>query len=173
MANVHKISKIKGDNHTLLQSFDPLLTLQHDLSKTMSHFYDLFEPKQTILGHFEDLKLSPLMDFVEMKDHFRLEVEMPGLNEKDIRVTIHDNLLTIIGEKSVSKKDANKNFIDREIRYGSYERTIALPQTADWDHISASFKKGMLWVTIPKKASKKRGARDVKICCLDETKKRS
>ena len=91
------------------------------------------------------------MDLVEDKDCFKLEVEMPGLDENNIKLTLNNNLLTISGEKSISRKDQDKNYIAREITYGRYERSITLPQSADLSRITASFKKGMLWVNIPKK----------------------
>ncbi|MDP3706407.1 MAG: Hsp20/alpha crystallin family protein [Legionellaceae bacterium] len=170
MASTQKPNKTNLPINFMGNEFNPLLTLQHDLSKTMSHFYDLFEPKHFNMDHFENIKLSPCMDLVETKDHFKIEVEMPGLDEKNIKVSICDNMLSICGEKSLSKKDLSKNYIDREIRYGRYERSISLPQTADWEHVSATFKKGMLWITIPKKASKKSSSRDVKICRMDAKK---
>ena len=88
---------------------------------------------------------------------------MPGMDEKDVTVSLKDNLLTIHGEKSTSKKDERKNYIAREISYGRYERSITLPQAADGEKVSASFKKGMLWVTIPKKAGSKGNGRQIKI----------
>lgn len=88
---------------------------------------------------------------------------MPGMDEKDVTVSLKDNLLTVHGEKSISKKDERKNYIAREISYGRYERSITLPQSADGEKVSASFKKGMLWVTIPKKADSKGNGRQIKI----------
>ena len=149
---------------------DPFLSLQNDFNKTMSHVYDLLEPKRLHTEGFEDLRLLPCMDLVETKDCYKIEVEMPGLDEKDIHVSTDGNTLTIVGEKSVSRKNNSKQFIDREIQYGHYERTITLPQWADWEHISADFKKGMLWITVPKKACKKTCAREVKIAKVAEKK---
>lgn len=88
---------------------------------------------------------------------------MPGMSEEDITVTFNDNKLTIEGEKSTSTKDEKKNFVSREITYGRYERTVSLPLTADVDKATASFKKGMLWVTIPKKALGKGSSKSIKI----------
>ncbi|MDF1757761.1 MAG: Hsp20/alpha crystallin family protein [Legionellaceae bacterium] len=162
MSNSNKARKPKLD---LIEEheFNPLLTLQQDLNTTMTHFYDLFEPGHYNADHFENIKLSPAMDLVECKHEFRIEVEMPGLDESNIKVSIDNNNLTVIGEKSFSKRDRSKTFIDREIKYGRYERNISLPQTADLEKVTASFNKGMLWITIPKKDNKKCCRRDVKI----------
>ncbi|OGV35918.1 MAG: hypothetical protein A3E88_08205 [Legionellales bacterium RIFCSPHIGHO2_12_FULL_35_11] len=161
MSNSHKVIKHKPE--LTEQEFSPLLTLQQDLNKTMTHFYDLFEPNSFNVGHFENIKLSPPMDVVETKYNFKIEVEMPGLDEKNIKVTIHDNVLSIIGEKSFSKNEIDKNFIDREIKYGRYERSLTLPKTADLDHVSANFSKGILCVTLPKLTTKKCKTKDIKI----------
>ncbi|MCW8471538.1 Hsp20/alpha crystallin family protein [Fluoribacter gormanii] len=141
----------------------PFLRLQQEVNHAMSDFYDLFEPMSIDLKKFENIKLSPALDIIEDKDFFKIEAEMPGMSEEDITVTFNDNKLTIEGEKSTSTKDEKKNFVSREITYGRYERTVSLPLTADVDKSTASFKKGMLWVTIPKKALGKGSSKSIKI----------
>lgn len=141
----------------------PFLRLQQEVNHAMSDFYDLFQPMSIDLKEFEDIKLSPALDIVEDKDCFKIEAEMPGMSEDDITVTFNDNRITIEGEKSTSKKDEKKNFVSREISYGRYERSVSLPLTADVDKATASFKKGMLWVTIPKKAQSEISSKKIKI----------
>lgn len=142
---------------------NPFLTIQKEVDKALNGFYDLFESKPFNLKEFENLNIAPLMDLVEDNDSYKLEVEMPGMDEKDINVSINDNFLTIQGEKSTSKKNERKNYIAREINYGRYERSISLPQSADGEKATASFKKGMLWITIPKKPGSKGTGHQVKI----------
>lgn len=142
---------------------NPFLRLQQEVNHAMNDFYDLFEPLNVSLEKSENIKLSPALDIVEDKDCFKIEAEMPGMGEEDITVTFNDNRITIQGEKSTSKKDEKKNFISREITYGRYERTVSLPLTADVDKATASFKKGMLWVTIPKKTLSKESSKSIKI----------
>lgn len=152
MASTQKPAKrfaqhLETESHLL----NPFIHIQQEVDKVLHGFYDLFESKPYDIKHLEELSLSPAMDLVEDKDGFKLEVEMPGLDETNIRITLNNNLLTIFGEKSISKKDQDKNYIAREITYGRYERSITLPQSADLSRITASFKKGMLWINIPKK----------------------
>ncbi|WP_028388887.1 Hsp20/alpha crystallin family protein [Legionella fairfieldensis] len=142
---------------------NPFIDLHHEVSKAMNEFYHLFEPVNFHFGQFENVKLSPSMDIVEDNDNFKVEVEMPGMDEKDIKLSIDENRLTIYGEKTISKKDEKKNYLSREISYGCYERSIELPPSADIDKACASFKKGMLWVTIPKKAGSQGKARKINI----------
>ncbi len=158
----HSNRAVKTKDNHLNQEINPLLTLQQDLNKTMSHFYDLFEPANFGLEHLENLSISPSMDIVETKQCFRIEVEMPGIDEKNIKVSIDDNNLTISGEKIQSKTET-RHYIDREIRYGCYERSITLPKSADWEHVSATFDNGILCVTIPKIHGKKSCRKDVKV----------
>lgn len=147
---------IKNNKH-------PLASLQNDFERTMNTFQNLFDAPQFSEKALEELSIKPSIDVVDDKDHFKIEAELPGVGEEDIKVSISDGLLTIRGEKNVSKQDKGKNYLMREIGYGSYERTITLPDSVDLDKATASFKKGMLWVNIPKKAETVKRSRDLKI----------
>lgn len=142
---------------------NPLLSLQNELDKAMSDLGNMFEIPYSPLGNFENLAITPSVDIVDDKENFKVEAEMPGIDENDIKVSIGDGLLTIKGEKTVSSKNEGKNYLMREIGYGSYERSIPLPDSVDTDKAKASFKKGMLWVQIPKKAESVRKSRDLPI----------
>lgn len=131
---------------------NPFSLLQNELNKVVSDLYGWFEPYNFPKERFENLTLSPAIDIVDEKDHFKIEVEMPGMSEEDVNVFIDHGILTIRGEKSISKKDKGKNYMSREINYGIYERSVSLPDAVDVDQAKASFKKGMLWVYLPKKA---------------------
>lgn len=159
------MGSIKRHNHSSSneQIINPFLRLQQEVTHAMNDFYDLFEPKSSNLTHFDDLMISPAIDIVENKDNFKIEVEMPGMGEEDIQVSFNENRLTIQGEKTISKKDDKKDFVSREINYGRYERSISLPLTADVEKATASFKKGMLWIVIPKKSGSSKTARSIKI----------
>lgn len=142
---------------------NPFLSLQNELDKAMGDFYNLFNPSFSSLKNLENLAITPSIDIVDDKESFKIEAEMPGVGENDIKVSISDGLLIIKGEKTVSSKDEGKNYIMREIGYGSYERSIPLPDSVDTEKAKASFKKGMLWVHIPKKAESVKKARELEI----------
>lgn len=152
---------------------NPFTALQAELDRVMGDFYNLFETPHLPLGNFEALTISPSIDIVEDKDNFKVEAEMPGLGEDDIHIDISDGQLMIRGEKTTSKQDKGKNYLAREIGYGAYERTIALPDTADIDQAKASFKKGMLWITIPKKAEAVQHRREIKVEKASSNEKKS
>ncbi len=142
---------------------NPFLSLQSELDRAMADFYNLFAMPSISSDKFENLTITPSINLVEDKDSVKIEAEMPGLGEEDIKVSVGDGILTIKGEKTVSSKNENKNYLSREIHYGRYERNIALPDSVDVEKAKASFKKGMLWVTIPKKAEIVKKSRELKV----------
>lgn len=160
MSKIAKLKNIHPEEHTS----SPFIRLQNEVDRLFGEFSDFFSPSR-FKGweQFEQLNLAPSMDVVEDKDHFSIQLEMPGMDEKDIHLSITDNVLTISGEKSTSKKNKNKKYVSREISYGKYERSISLPSSVDVDKVKANFKKGMLWIQLPKKEETIGGARDIKI----------
>jgi HSP20 family protein len=160
MANVLKWYKPSPVQVT--QQRNPFLAIQNELDRAMNDFSGLLG-QQWDFGKFEGLRLSPRVDIVDTKDHFKVECELPGLSEEEVKVYIADGLLTIKGEKSISKQDIEKNYLMREITYGNYERSLALPENVDIEKAVASFRKGMLWIDIPKKLNVTDNVRELKI----------
>ena len=95
----------------------------------------------------------PRVEVSETGKEVRITTELPGLDEKDVEVTMTNNMLTIKGEKRVEKEEEDEegDYYHSERSYGYFDRTIALPQGIDADNANAKFKKGVLKVTIPKK----------------------
>ncbi len=93
---------------------------------------------------------SPLLDVKETKNAVKIAAEMPGIDEKDIDVSVHDGLLTISGEKKVVKEENELGYHRIERSYGCFSRDIPLPDTVEADNIAANFKNGVLTVTLPK-----------------------
>ncbi|MEE8341097.1 MAG: Hsp20/alpha crystallin family protein [Candidatus Neomarinimicrobiota bacterium] len=93
---------------------------------------------------------TPALDIDENDDAFVVVADLPGLTKKDITINIKENLLTVSGERKIDKKDENKNYFRSERRYGSFKRSFQLTDQVIADKISASFKDGVLNITIPK-----------------------
>lgn len=142
---------------------NPFQLLQNELERVVSNFYNVAGISRYSFENFENLILHPSIDIVDDKENFKVEVEMPGLGEENIKVSIRDGMLTISGEKETSRKDEGKNYSRREIAYGRYERSIPLPDSVDTNKAKASFKKGMLWINIPKKPESIKQSRELKI----------
>lgn len=143
---------------------NPFSSIQSAVNRAMDDFYNLIDsPRLSLTGEFENLIINPSINIVDDKENFKIEAEMPGMGEEDIKVLIGDGYITIKGEKKVSKKNKDKNYLVREIGYGSYERTIPLPDFVDIDKAQASFKKGMLWITIPKRTEAAQRSRELEV----------
>jgi HSP20 family protein len=79
-----------------------------------------------------------------------IKAELPGLDKKDIKLTLSDGLLTIAGERKQEKETKGKNYHRVESSYGSFQRTINLPVPVQADKIKADYKRGVLEITLPK-----------------------
>lgn len=107
--------------------------------------------------------LSPRIDVSETDDEVRVAAELPGMDEKDIEVTLENGLLTIRGHKKQEKEEKKRNYHLVECSYGEFHRAVPLPVTVDEGKTRASFKKGVLTVTVPKTAEAKSRQRKIDI----------
>lgn len=93
----------------------------------------------------------PAVDISEKECSFELTAELPGLDEKDIELKLSDGNMIIRGEKKQETEETKKDYHLSERHYGSFERIFSLPQGVDTDKIEASFAKGVLTISMPKK----------------------
>lgn len=93
----------------------------------------------------------PSVNIKEGKDDYSIEVAAPGFEKKDFKVDLNNNVLEISSEKEIKEESNNEKVMRREFRYSSFKRTFTLPETADTDKINASYKDGILSISIPKK----------------------
>jgi HSP20 family protein len=105
----------------------------------------------------------PAVDVTEDDAAYKITAELPGLEEKDVEVTLADDVLTIKGEKSVESEKKEKNYYLTERSYGSFQRSFALPDGVNRDKIAASVAKGVLTVTLPKVAPAQKKTIEVKV----------
>ena len=96
--------------------------------------------------------VTPAVDIIEKSNAFEITAELPGLDANNIELSLSDDVLTIKGEKKEEKEEKKKDYYLSERRYGSFERRMQIPEGVDADKIEATFKKGVLTVTLPKKA---------------------
>lgn len=93
---------------------------------------------------------TPAVDFVDKENAYELSAELPGMDENSIDVKFSDGTLTIKGEKRDEREEKKKNFYLAERRYGSFQRSFSIPDGVDAARIEATFKNGVLTVTLPK-----------------------
>ena len=96
--------------------------------------------------------LKPTLDLGATDNAYTVTVEIPGVDENDIKLEIVNGTLTIQGEKKQEKREEGKNFYRVERSYGSFRRVLSLPEDADQNGVTATFEKGVLTVTMPRKA---------------------
>jgi HSP20 family protein len=106
---------------------------------------------------------SPSVDISETKDNFVVKAELPGLEAKDINVSISGEVLTINGEKKAEKEEKDEHYHCVERYSGSFQRVFQLPSGVKTDQIEASFDKGVLKVNLPKVEEAKKKEIEVKV----------
>jgi len=97
----------------------------------------------------------PPMDLVEVEDHFVLRADLPGLSEGDVNIEVQDAALTISGERKAEHEQREKGWYRIERSFGSFSRSLTLPDGVDPERIEASFSDGVLEVRIPKPEERK------------------
>ena len=106
---------------------------------------------------------QPAIDLVERDNGFELTAEMPGLEEKNISVDVANGVLTVKGQKEEDKVEKKEDFHLRERRFGSFSRSVRVPETVDADKIEATFKNGVLKVTLPKKPEAQKPTKKIEV----------
>jgi HSP20 family protein len=109
------------------------------------------------------LGATPAVDIVDTDDCYKLTAELPGVDEKQVEIRFSNGTLAIEGKKDESPNDAKQDHFVSERRYGDFHRTFRVPDGVDADKIEASFKNGVLSVTLPKTAEARRKQKKVEI----------
>ena len=131
-----------------------LTSLQNEMNRLFNTFFDT--PSTGGNGNGGSLRRwIPAMDLVETDDHFVLKADLPGLDESDVNIEVEDNVLTVSGERNAEHEDNREGYVRVERAYGSFRRSLTLPDGVDAEAVSASFEKGVLQVSIPKPEQRK------------------
>ena len=153
-------------------SFFPLSTLRGDIDRAferMFHDWPRFGSlmPRDLFGDGEIFTtasaLAPRVDVSEDDDAYEITAELPGVEEKDIEITLKENLLTLHGEQKAEREEKKKDYHMTERRHGSFTRSFRLPDNVDADNIKAEFDKGVLTLTLPKSAEAKAKERKIAI----------
>ena len=122
-----------------------LLSLQEEMNRLCREVFGDLGPAQE--------SAFPAIDVAETARGFTVSVELPGVEAEAVEVAVLEGFLTVKGEKPDGAGPQDATCIRRESNHGAFHRTIALPETADGDAASASFRNGLLTVEMPKKAA--------------------
>src|ERR1700747_2448139 len=142
---------------TALTRWDPFRefsTMQDRLNRMNRLFRESYSPE----GPEEALtttSFAPPVDIYEDEHNITLKIEVPGIDEKDIDVRIESNTLTVHGERKIEKEEKEENFRRIERQYGSFTRSFTLPTSVDTGAGNGGYGRGVLKITLPKKAEAK------------------
>jgi HSP20 family protein len=106
---------------------------------------------------------TPAVDIAEHDDEYLVKVELPGVNKDEVKLTLENNILTIRGEKKQEKETKKENYHRVERNYGAFQRSFTLPVAVKSDKIDASYKDGILTVSLPKAEEAKPKQIEVKV----------
>jgi HSP20 family protein len=134
----------------------PILRRPSDWMATPSlRFFDGFFDEFGLPEMADEKQWLPKVDVSETDDHVIVKAEVPGMDKKNINITMSDGILTIQGEKKQEKEEEKENYRFVERRYGSFSRSLRVPNGVDADKIEAGYKDGVLKVVIPKSEAEK------------------
>lgn len=136
--------------------FRDMLNLRADMDRFFKSFFSSYPEERE--GFW-----APVVDIEEDKDAFIVKAEVPGIRKEDIKVTVRDNMLSIIGERKHEEETKEKTYHRIERAYGRFSRTISLPAAVDASKIKAAYKDGILTITLSKPESAKQKQIDVEV----------
>lgn len=179
--SIKDLVKTNGDNSRLSTQREEnygLPSLQQEMQQWMSQWDRLFEGffgRAYGLTPFRGNELGwgssgnawdgfvPAVNVTETDNEYRVTAELPGMDQNDVELSIHNGSLTIKGEKKKETEEKKEGFYRMERSYGTFHRTLPLPQEVDAEHVEATFKKGVLTVTLPKLPELQSGAKKIAI----------
>jgi HSP20 family protein len=139
---------------TLLTRWDPLrdlATMQNRINRFVRETYSPEGPEEALTT----TNFAPPVDIYEDEHTIAVKMEVPGIDEKDIDVHIENNTLTVHGERKIEKEEKEENFRRVERQYGSFTRSFTMPSSVDTGQVSAHYDKGILKISLAKKAEAK------------------
>jgi HSP20 family protein len=135
-----------------------IVEMQREINKMFDNFFRGERDES-----FASPSWVPAVDIAEHDDEYIVKVELPGVNKDDVKITLESNILTIRGEKKQEKETKKENLHRVERQYGAFQRSFTLPSTVKNDKIDASFRDGILHISMPKAEESKPKQIEVKV----------
>lgn len=131
---------------TRWRPFRDVLSIQDEMNRLFDDFFGRPVTKQ----EWTEGVWAPSVDVSESKDDVIIKAEIPGMSKDDVKVSVRDNVLILSGEKKQEREEKDANYHRIERSYGSFSRSFALPTSVKPDKVKASYKDGVLKITLPK-----------------------
>jgi len=135
---------MKGD---IWDPFDEMKRFRKDMDKMFDNFWGV--QRNLMKKHEAELR-APAMDIEDKKDSYEVSIELPGIDKKDITVTVEENRVEVKAEKKEEEESKKKDYYHHERSYTGFYRAFSLPGTVNPDNAKSSFKEGLLTITLPK-----------------------
>ncbi|HEX5528810.1 MAG TPA: Hsp20/alpha crystallin family protein, partial [Methylomirabilota bacterium] len=135
----------EGKAMRALTPWTGMSTMKKEMDRLLDRFWEGDFPQLPAMGDW-----VPALDVSETKDAIMVKAEVPGMDSTDIQLSLHDQTLTLKGEKKQEKEEKDERYHRVERSYGAFTRSVRLPVAVDASKVTASFKNGLLTVTLPK-----------------------
>jgi len=132
-----------------------LSTIQNEMNRLFNTFFDAPGTTQGASGGGTLRRWIPAMDLLETQEEFVLRADLPGLSDGDVNIELEDNVLTIAGERKAEHEENKEGYYRVERAWGSFSRSLTLPEGINPEAVKASFDRGVLEVRIPKPEQRK------------------
>lgn len=128
-----------------LAPWGSMTNLKQEMDRLFDRFFETRPDEFFGLGEW-----APSLDLSETKDALVAKVEVPGMDPKDIQISLQEQLLTVKGEKKLEKEEKDERYHRVERSYGAFTRAVRLPVAVDASRVAAAYKNGLLTITLPK-----------------------
>ena len=151
--------------------FEPLASARRDIDR----FFESLAPGFPRVMDFDPFRqlgsavefgygdMVPHVEVSEEEKSYEISAELPGVNEKDVSVSLQEHVLTLSGEKKSEREEEKKGYLMSERRYGSFRRSFRVPDDVDENKITAKFDKGVMSISLPKAATAKPKGRQIPV----------
>ncbi len=141
---------------------DQFRAMQRHMNETFDNFFRRFSLAPWEWSGWRG-EYSPRVNVTEKDNVVHVEAEVPGMEEKDLDVSLSDNMLTLKGERRTEAEDSGERYYRREISYGAFHRSVPLPGRVQEDSVKATFSKGVLRIELPLAEGRSEHARKIDV----------
>ena len=147
-------------------SENPLSEFHKEMNRLFDNFSERMFGRSWSKRDLPEIAIAyPKMDVSETDKEFKVSAELPGMDEKDIEVSVSNEVLNIRGEKKAEKEEKKPNYYCMERSFGKFQRSIPLPIEVDKDQVKATFKKGVLNIVLPKSEKAVKDNKKIEVKC--------
>ena len=142
---------------------NPFGVLTEEMSRLFDDFRGRFDIEPFGFPRGQTGDFMPSVDITDADKEVRVTCELPGIDQKDIDITLSKDAVTIRGEKKQEKEEKGKDYYHMERSYGSFQRKVSLPAEIDDDNVKAEFKKGVLKIILPKSVEAQKSYKKIEV----------